>query len=340
MATRDRLQSASSPSGAQRRQPRGVKEGGQFANTANPESSVMLVDHAGIAEAERQAQIFIRRYGLTNRTVNGYMDADDLTQDAIVAFLAASQTERSADAKLPVATIAKRSIIRALDNGDHKSHSALKLYQSQLATREETLGRSLTPLEKDELAESVRLSLPLHNRPVTGFHVPKVRAVVSLDSMTVVKASQTDPGKDGVAFYERALDITDGQKPVPNLDDFEEGSSGDRAVQLKSEGKQVAARALAWNAIAEFSGAPLCVTEPIGKRVAIRARANVAEAGGPLECARTYLETGATADDLFAPFGSITDDERRTVCDTLVRHELYAEDLWRVAISQAEGRTV
>jgi hypothetical protein len=266
------------------------------------------------------------------------MDADDLTQDAIVAFLAASKTERPVDAKLPVATIAKRSIIRALDNGDHKSHSALKLYQAQLATREELLSRRLSPLERDMLADEVRASLPANNRPSDGFHRPRV-ATASLDGLRNRSngASGIDFTEDG---YDRILRDVDERRVEVNLDDFAEGSSGDRASQFKADGKQVAARALAWNAIAEFSGAPLCVTEPIGKRAAIRARANVAEAGGPLDCARTYLETGSSTEDLFAPFGSITDGERRTVCETLVRHELYAEDLWRVAISQAEGRTV
>lgn len=330
----DRRRTATS---TQPRQPKGVRDGGQFAHSSNPESSVSLVDLDDVALAERHARMFIRRYGLTNHAVNGYMDADDLTQDAVVAFLVASKTERPVDARLPVATIAKRSIIRALDNGDHKSHSALKLYQAQLAEREESRGRPLTVLERDQLADEVRLSLPLHNRPTVGFHRPRV-ITTSLDDLRTQRSDQGD--SIAADRYDRVLRDAADRRSQPDLDDFAEGSSGDRAMQLKVEGKQVAARALAWNAIAEYAGAPLCVSKPIGKRAAIRARANVTEAGGPLECARTYLDTGTTTDDLFAPFGSIGGEERRAVCETLVRHELYADDLWRVAISQAEGRTV
>ncbi len=337
MGTRDRLQSASTPAGSLRRQPRGVREGGQFAHSPNSESSVSLVNHDELEETQRHARQFIRRYGLTGNTVSGYMDADDLTQDAIVAYLVATKTDRPVDVKLPVATIAKRSIIRALEGTDHKRFSALRLYEAHLATREDALERPLSPLERDMLADEVRTSLPINNRPSVGFHLPTVN-VKSLDGLQASDRFRQDDVRTDQ--YDRVLRDADERRGEANLNDFAEGSSGDRAAQFKADGKQVAARALAWNAIAEHAGAPLCVTESIGKRAAIRARANVNESGGPLECARAYLDDGTTTDDLFAPFGSITDAERRVVCETLVRHELYAEDLWRVAISQAEGRTV
>ena len=140
---------------AQQRQPKGVRDGGQFAGSSNPESSVHLVDrdpdvdmdqarHArahddGITETERLARNSIRRCGLHDHLVNGYMDGDELTQDAVMAYLVASQTERPEGVALLVGVIAKRSIIWALDSGLCRSkgnHAAMKLFEESGSTGE------------------------------------------------------------------------------------------------------------------------------------------------------------------------------------------------------------
>ena len=302
---------------AQQRQPKGIKDGGQFAGSSNPESNVQLVDvdMDGVTETQRLARNFIRRYGLHDHTVNGYMDSDDLTQDAVMAYLVASQTDRPEGVELPVGVIAKRSIIRALDSGSYRGkgdHSAMKLLDQSRVKREAELDRPLTSTELDELAQALRMSLPASHRPGAGFHRPNA-SITKFDSM-----------------------------PEGQVDEIMFRASSDEASTITddfSEGNQVAARALAWDAIAERSGAPLCTTMPIGKRAAIRARSSVAQAGGPLSCAQSYLETGTTTDEFFAPFGPIDDDQRRAVCETLARHENYSDDLWKIAISQAEGRS-
>jgi hypothetical protein len=329
----NRLRTASSTS-AQQRQPKGIKDGGQFAGSSNPESSLQLVAHDvdtdmdGVAETQRIARHFIRRYGLHDHTVNGYMDSDDLTQDAVMAYLVASKTDRPEGAPLPVGVIAKRSIIRALDSGSHRSkgnYSAMKLFDQIRAKREVEVDRPLTSTELDESAQALRMSMPASHRPGVGFH----RSPTSTAQFDSMLENQVDRVMFDISSREVSV-ITD---------DFSKGTFGDRAAQLKSDGDQVGARALAWDAIAEHSGAPLCTTTPIGKRAAIRARSSVAQAGGPLSCAKSYLETGETTDEFFAPFGPIDDDARYAVCETLTRHENYADDLWRIAISQAEGRS-
>ena len=316
---------------AQPRQPKGVKDGGQFAGSSNPESSLQLtdVDMDGITETQRLARNFIRRYGLHDHTVNGYMDSDDMTQDAVMAYLVASQTDRPEGVALPVGVIAKRSIIRALDSGSHRSkgdYAAMKLFDQSRMKREEHLDRPLTSSELDELAQELRMSMPASHRPGVGFH----RQPATMSSLNAMPEQILD---------ETMFQIFGGGGDSVDSDDFSNGSLGDRALQLKSQGNQVAARALAWDAVAEHSGAPLCTTAPIGKRAAIRARSNVAQAGGPLSCAQSYLETGSTTDDFFAPFGPIDVDQRRAVCETLARHEHYADDLWMIAIRQVEGRS-
>ena len=117
-----------STTSAQPRQPKGTRDGGQYAPTINPESSVQLVDQPdvdadvdGIAETERIARNFIRRYGLHDHTVNGYMDSDDVIQGAVLAYLVASATDRPDGVELPVGVIAKRSMLRAFDSGFQRS---------------------------------------------------------------------------------------------------------------------------------------------------------------------------------------------------------------------------
>ena len=217
---------------AQQRQPKGIKDGGQFAGSSNPESNVQLVDvdMDGVTETQRLARNFIRRYGLHDHTVNGYMDSDDLTQDAVMAYLVASQTDRPEGVELPVGVIAKRSIIRALDSGSYRGkgdHSAMKLLDQSRVKREAELDRPLTSTEFDELAQALRMSLPASHRPGAGFHRPNA-SITKFDSMPEGQV-------DEIMFRassDEASTITD---------DFSEGTFGDRAMQLKSDGNQVAA---------------------------------------------------------------------------------------------------
>jgi hypothetical protein len=86
-----------------RRQPRGIREGGQFSASKNPEANVSLQENPmeGTTATQRVAHWLIRRYGLTNRELNGYISADDLTQDAALKYLVASEQYASSPADAP-----------------------------------------------------------------------------------------------------------------------------------------------------------------------------------------------------------------------------------------------
>ena len=315
-----------------RRQPRGIREGGQFAASKNPESNVVLME--GLDETQRVTRSLIRRYGLTNRELNGFMSADDLTQDAALNYLIASdqRADRLVDSPpLRTSLLAKRVVINAMQGGDHKGHASLRLLHDEQGELERRLERPLTLRECDELAEKVRSSIPVHNRPSADFHLPKPRNR-SIDDAGVGDNADIDPT---VLVKMNKVAMSAG---AVLTDDFAEGSIGDQASILKMDGDQVKARALAWDAIAEFSGAPLAVPGSVGKRVAFAARTAVLEGEGPAGLARTYMDTGRTDEALFAPFGAIDDDQRYAVCEVLIKHADYASELWRVAIGQAEGR--
>jgi hypothetical protein len=333
-------QHTSTTPGSRARQPRGVPVGGQFARSENPEATVDLIE--GAEETRRIAGSYVRRFGLGNKQLNGYMDGDDLVQDAVLAYLVAANaavadTTRPPDASpIPTSLIAKRSIIRALEGKDHKRFAAMRLFDQEKASREARLARAMSAKELEDLSSEIRLSIPAHSRPSENFHIP-APVTHGLDwSVTRAKEGGSRP----VDHVEVASFQVANSAAEIDTSDFEDGSFGDRASQLKSDGHQVKARALAWDAIAENSGAPLTLDVPIGKRAAIRARADVVEAGGALACAEQYMASGETTSSLFAPFGDLDDAQRRATCETLIRFPDYAADLWKVAISRVEGRAV
>lgn len=339
--------SPSSSRGQQARQPRGVTTGGQFAKFENAESTVDLSIDEGVAATERFAHAFIRRYGLSNRQVDGYMDEDDMTQDAVLAYLMAIPAEDevavagAAPTDIPIGVIAKRSIIRALSQTSHtssssstRSHATKKLLDTERSVRESRMGRRLDDDEYNSLADEVRMALPPKERPSKGYHLANRISRVSLDG------TSEKSGEDTVSRSDRALFMASVDEPEIDSREFFEGSIGDLATQLKDDGQQVKARSLAWDAIAESHGAPFASATKVSKRAIVQARNDVAQAGGALACATSYIQSGETCDSLFVPYGALNDQQKRAVCVVLRLYPDYADDLWRVASSQAEGRGV
>lgn len=99
----------------QKRQPKGTDTGGQFAPDVNPESTVVLNDRSNgayLADGRDRLPRLMQWGGERCAAPS----AADLTQDAVLAYLVASQTERPEVVDLPVSVIAKRSIVRALES--------------------------------------------------------------------------------------------------------------------------------------------------------------------------------------------------------------------------------
>jgi hypothetical protein len=99
----------------QKRQRKGASNGGQFAPDVNLESTVVLDDRpngAYLTDGHSRLQR-LTQWGEGRRAAPS---TTDLTQDAVLAYLVASQTERPEGVDLSVSVIDKRSIIRALES--------------------------------------------------------------------------------------------------------------------------------------------------------------------------------------------------------------------------------
>ena len=99
----------------QKRRPKGASNGGQFAPDVNLESTVVLDDRPnGAYPADGHSRLQrLMQWGGERRAAPSTVD---FTQDAVLAYIVASQTERPEGVDLPVSVIAKRSIIRVLES--------------------------------------------------------------------------------------------------------------------------------------------------------------------------------------------------------------------------------
>ena len=314
----------------QKRQPKGTTIGGQFAASKNPESHIDLVAE-GAAQASRYGRHIARRYGLGGRLTHGFVDLDDFAQDAALAFVVASRTEKGQNApeELPANVIAKWAVIRALAHGRERENNAQRILTARRVERENALGRSLTPKEVEVLAEEVRLSIDSDRRPGAGYHLSLTVAPFT-DVATAFHESEGE-GRSHTPDYPWKEDVV-------SRDDFAEGSAGDMAWSFVEAGQKSKSRALVWDAVAERSGAPSARRGTLPKRAATRAREELREAGGAYRAARSYLDGDEVVPALFAPFGDIDEPERESVARLLESFPDFADDLWTAAASTAEGR--
>jgi hypothetical protein len=319
----------------QPRQPRGLSTGGQYAARRNPESNVTLVEE-GVAHAKNYARHLISRYGLatgSGKSINGYMDSDDLSQDAALAYLLAADTDKWSNdiEEIPVRVIAKRAVIRALDKGRGRENAAYRRFAIARFEQENRLGRSLSPLETEEMAEKIRQEIAPSQRPGAGYH-HRITTV----SLNDYRATDSGENVDASLLDYRAFENDQNARVV--TDDFAEGSAGDRMwARIEAEGSD-RSRVYAWEAIAESTGAPGVERGSLAKRAATKARNEVREEGGALACAQAFLDEGRVVPGFFAPFGDITDDDRYRVSNAIEKFPDYANDLWYAAASMAEGR--
>ena len=311
----------------QARHPQGRPTGGQFASRENPEPDLDLDLESLpqiVVSAKQYSSVLAWRYGV---------DADDLTQEALLAYVSAVHkgtpiANPGGYVKVAAARRAATAVFlsQPMSRDDGSSRAAVVILRDRSAERMQALGRELTRSEVDELAESIRESFPARRRPKKGFHHP--RSIVSLDAV----------GEPAVASDPDSFDMDHGDKG-----DFGEGSAGALAEDLIQQGggSKVAARRLAWRALAEKAEAPLAASGTLNWRHSSRARETVTQAGGVVAVAQDWERgntTSAASSALFAPFGSIDDAGKAQVCALLLDHPSFAEDLWFVAMSEASTR--
>lgn len=314
--------------------------GGRWAEDRRPEAGGVRVGFADDRDLLSAARKIARREVFRDSGV----DSDDLASDAVLAVLeerarTGSSTQAltggevavvrraTTEMKLVRAVVA-RSMARSAATGhipDGTFFKARRLLQGELVEFRAREHREPTVEETRRIADQVRLSLPPGRRP-------------RVDFWTQYRHNDTD-----AVGYE--LPSVPGVGEVDTFEGFSAGSAGDRAHEsLESVGGRsgrVAAVRLAWDAIAERTGAPQAAAGTISEERATTSRQALTSCGGPLSAARRFLDGDLDVDlqrHLFAPFGALSPSQRAAVAQQMVDFPSYAADLHSAALTAATAR--
>jgi len=274
------------------------------------------------------------------------VDVEDLLQDTAVEFYATLARRRSAGDPRPglngrevtvrsaagsgmvnpggwIHRIAYNIAARRVAGTDRSADlAALREFRARRDEVENRWGRGLSQVEADRLADEIRLARPPRRRPAPGFH-RRVRTV-STDVM------------------EQDWDVPAEPDPVDG-GEFAAHTAGAVAESLLAgEGRsgRAAAQGLAWDVVAEVTGAPVVVPGVLDPAVARRAARRVQDAGGASVVARAVRDgaSGVEVEALCVPFGRLDEEERAAVVRTVRRSGGYGDQVWSAALRAATYR--
>lgn len=328
------------PSAQPSRVPAGVPTGDRFAATRHADPGTDLLDAADPA-AERE--LFSRFSGSARHWGNRLgVDVDDLLQDTAVEFYTTLARQRPESDPQPglngrevvvsvrpagmanpggwihriAYNIAARRVAGTSASADL---AALREYRTRRDEAENRLGRGLSGAESDALADEIRFSRPPRRRPTAGFH-RRVRTV-STDAMERDWDLPAEP------------DHVDGGEFAAHT----HGALAERVLTERGASGRAAAKGLAWDAVADVTGAPIGVPEILNPTAARQASRLVDEAGGACAVARRWRENPADPSEsaLFAPFGQLDEGERAAVVRTIRRSGGHGDQVWAAALRAA-----
>jgi len=324
--------------------PAGVPTGGRFAASRHADPGTDLLGAGSERELFGRFNASARHWG--NRLG---VDVEDLLQDTAVEFYATLARRRSAGDPRPglngrevtvrsaagsgmvnpggwIHRIAYNIAARRVAGTDRSADlAALREFRVRRDEVENRWGRGLSQVEADRLADEIRLARPPRRRPAPGFH-RRVRTV-STDVM------------------EQDWDVPAEPDPVDG-GEFAAHTAGAVAESLLAgEGRsgRAAAQGLAWDVVAEVTGAPVVVPGVLDPAVARRAARRVQDAGGASVVARAVRD-GVSEEDVDAvealcvPFGRLDEEERAAVVRTVRRSGGYGDQVWSAALRAATYR--
>ena len=324
--------------------PAGVPTGGRFAASRHADPGTDLLGAGSERELFGRFNASARHWG--NRLG---VDVEDLLQDTAVEFYATLARRRTAGDPRPglngrevtvrsaagsgmvnpggwIHRIAYNIAARRVAGTDRSADlAALREFRARRDEMENRWGRGLSQVEADRLADEIRLARPPRRRPAPGFH-RRVRTV-STDVM------------------EQDWDVPAEPDPVDG-GEFAAHTAGAVAESLLAgEGRsgRAAAQGLAWDVVAEVTGAPVVVPGVLDPAVARRAARRVQDAGGASVVARAVRngmseEDVDTVEALCVPFGRLDEEERAAVVRTVRRSGGYGDQVWSAALRAATYR--
>ena len=325
--------------------PAGVPTGGRFAASRRTDPGTDLLD---ATDAGSERELFGRFSASARHWGNRLgVDVEDLLQDTAVEFYATLARQRTAVDPRPglngrevtvraaagsgmanpggwIHRIAYTIAARRVAGTDRSADlAALREVRARREDAENRLGRGLSAAEADRLADEIRLARPPRRRPAPGFH-RRVRTV------------STD-------VLEQDWDLPAEPEPAGG-GEFAAHTSGAVAENLlagRGRSGRAAAQRLAWDVVAEVTGAPVVVPEVLDAEVARQAARRVQDAGGAPAVAWRAVRDGMSGQDVEAlcvPFGRLDEDERAAVVRTVRRSGGYGDEVWAAALRAATYR--
>jgi hypothetical protein len=300
-----------------------------------------------VAEAGSERELFGRFSASARHWGNRLgVDVEDLLQDTAVEFYATLARQRTADDPEPglngrevtvraaagsgmvnpggwIHRIAYNIAARRVAGTDRSADlAALREFRARREEVENRWGRGLSAAEADRLADEIRLARAPRRRPAPGFH-RRVRTV-STDVLEQDWDLPAEPDRgEGGEFAAHTA-----------------GAVAETLLAGEGRSGRAAAQGLAWDVVAEVTGAPVVVPEVLDPAVARRAARRVQDAGGAAAVARA-ARGGVSGEDVGAlcvPFGRLDDDERAAVVRTVRRSGGYGDQVWTAALRAATYR--
>ena len=274
------------------------------------------------------------------------VDTEDLLQDTAVEFYATLSRQRDADgprpglngrtvkpADRPAAQMANPggwihrisyniAARRVAGTNSSADLSALREYRTRVQDAENRSGGALSAAEADRLADEIRMTRPPRRRPTPGFH-RKVRTV---------STEALGPDWDTPA---ESNPLDDNEFPAHSA-----GAAAENLLDGNGSPGRSAARRLAWDAVADVTGAPVVVPEVIDPGTSRQAARLVSDAGGATAVSRHWAKDpqNPAVTALFTPFGRLEIDEQQAVIRTIHRSGGYGDQVWSAALRAATYR--
>ena len=319
----------------------GVPTGGRFAPSRHTDPGTDLLERTDPG-AERE---LFDRFSASARHWGNRLgvDAEDLLQDTAVEFYATLARQRGANEPQPglngrtvkpssspatpmanpggwihriAYNIAARRVAGTNSSADL---AALREYRTRLQAAESHCGHELSAAEADRRADEIRLARPPRRRPTSGFH-RRVRQV---------STEALGPDWDAPA-ESNSLDGNEFRAHTP-------GAVAEELLSRSGSPGRAAARRLAWDAVADVTGAPVVVPEVIDPGTARDAARLVDDAGGATAVSRRWAldprQPAVIA--LFTPFGRLDSVEQQAVIRTIHRSGGYGDQVWAAALQAA-----
>lgn len=348
------------------RQPKGISTGGQFAFGKKSESNVSLASSADEADdltyrinrrptSQEKLQEALDNYSeMTDRQlldqarssahhhvrVSGllFTEAEEVASETVMAVLAARQKDPTKpilpsyvhNIAFNVTSRMRRGDVSAVDR------KAMAMYLDAIEEKARTLQRSLTALERDNIAASIRSGWKdQRHRPSADFVARNsnlhANGSLSLDDEIMRNGNRESGAKliDMVSFREEVESVA-------------EDSVAMRALSQAGQRNKSAAKAIMWDALCEIhEGLPPVKPGTLTSRKS-SSNINLMAQGGGVGAAIQDWNNGDEDSDMcqlmFAPFGSITHEEKEAVVEVLGAQRHYNDQMYAVASNRAADK--